>query len=95
MTATESVAFYDKELALNLGDLGDLLANTSEIRSLHNNGAARHLGYIALMMGGNQYEVGTLVIDQVNQDVLVFHRETYFSLADARTALKFRVDRGY
>ena len=95
MTATESVAFYDTELVLDLGDLGNLLANTGEIRSLHNNGAARHLGYIALMTGGNQYEVGTLVIDQVEKEVMAFHRETYFSLADARTALKFRVDRGY
>lgn len=89
-----SNSYYDQEMKMGMRELANLLSGVSEIRQLHDNGAATHFGYIALI-GNGLYEVGTLVIDSVDQSMLAFHRENYFSLSDARTALRVRVDRGY
>jgi hypothetical protein len=88
------VDYYDQEVKMGNRELANLLSGVSEIRKLHDNGAAAHFGYIALI-GNGLYEVGTLVLDAVDDSMIAFHRENYHSLTDARTALRFRVDRGY
>lgn len=92
--AIATKSYYDVEVELNKSDLANLLGKVSEIRQLHANGAATHFGYISLV-GNGLYEVGTLVIDVVDDTITVFHRQTERGLTESRHELSGRVSRGY
>lgn len=87
-------SYYDQELRMGMRELANLLCGVSEIRKLHDNGAATHFGYIATI-GNGLYEVGTLVIDSVDDSMTAFHRVNESGLTDARKNLAERVSRGY
>jgi hypothetical protein len=91
---TEVKSYYDSEVQMGVRELATLLSQVGEIRMLHDNGAATHFVYIA-SFGANRYEVGTLVLDAVDQTMMVFHRQTEEGITDARKVLAERVTRGY
>jgi len=87
-------SYYDQELIMGKRELATLLSGVSEIRMLHDNGAATHFGYIAFI-GNGLYEVGTLVIDSVDDSMTAFHRVNESGLTEARKSLAERIARGY
>lgn len=89
------MSWYESEQVLSKRDLVNLLNAVVEIRKLHDNGAAAHFGYIASLGSGNRYEVGTLVIDAVEDTMLVFHRQTEEGITQSKGVLYERITRGY